>query len=507
MAFQPLTKEQYQKAINAGFTPQQIIEMEKKRKAENAEPEKGYLSRVYGEYKEAGQNIISGIEKGAQTMEQGIKQGGVSGALKTIGGALESGLRTVGGVAGATFAPITEAPIVRPALEAIGTGISKIPSVDIIVNKANELAIKYPERAKDFQDIVNIAILGGGKTAQKPLATALEKTGVGLEKSGIKSAETATKTFAEKLVMPVETKAVKLAQVGRTTEAKGFFKKDIIAPTKLEVQAAEEVAQIPGISSKNTFQKNFNIVRDYNVGQAKQLEADIARYDFAISKKEVLSKLDEAAKSLQDNPLIVGDAEKTANKLIGGAKQFIQANEAKGSGILKARKEFDNWVLRQKPKAFDAKSENAFTIANKEIRDTLNTILDENATNLGIKDSLRKQFSIYRAMENIAPKAAEEANTPIRRAFNNVMKTIGIKNKLVQAVAAAVGIGGLGAAATFAPAAVVVGTAGFVFYKAGKLVMKPEVRIAIGKLLQTSGHLINPADKKILQDALEAYKK
>jgi hypothetical protein len=36
--------------------------------------------------------------------------------------------------------------------------------------------------------------------------------------------------------------------------------------------------------------------------------------------------------------------------------------------------------------------------------------------------------------------------------------------------------------------------------------MKPEVRIAVGKLLQTSGKLLNPADKAVLQKALDFYK-
>jgi hypothetical protein len=63
----------------------------------------------------------------------------------------------------------------------------------------------------------------------------------------------------------------------------------------------------------------------------------------------------------------------------------------------------------------------------------------------------------------------------------------------------------LGAAATFAPGAVVVGGGGFLVYRAGKLVMSPELRIALGKLLQQSGHLMNPGDKEIIQKAIIQY--
>ena len=326
--FTPLTKEQYQKAIDSGFTPEKIIEIEKQRKAQNAEQPKGYLSRVAEDYTKAGQNIISGVKESAQTIEQGLKKGGISGASEVVGGALRSGLRTVGGVAEATFAPIIEAPVIKPVLETMGNVISKIPGVEVIVKKATELAQKHPELAKDFQNIIDIATLGGGSVAQKPIGTALEKAGVSLEKSGAVAIDTAKKSFVQELVMPIETKAVKLAQVKRTTEASGFFKKDITVPTQSEIKSAKEVAQIPGISPKNTFQKNFNIVRDYNIGQAKQLESDVAKYDFVIPKETIILKLDEAAKSLESNPLIVGDAEITANKLINGAKKFIESNNS-----------------------------------------------------------------------------------------------------------------------------------------------------------------------------------
>ena len=508
--FQPLTKEQYDNAVKAGFSPDEIIANEKQRKAQNAEQPAGYFSRLGQGYIKGAENIISGIEKGAEQVAGGIldiQQGNIlSGAGNIVGGLGRSALRTVGQVTQTAFAPIIEAPIVKPTLEAVGTGIAKIPGVDVIIQKANELAQKHPELAKDFQNIVDIATLGIGSSAQKPVGTALEKAGISLEKSGMAAADIAKNTFAQELVSPIETAAVKLQQVKRTTEAGGLFKKDIVTPTTLEIQSAKEVAQIPGISPNNTFQKNFNLVRDFNAKTAQQLESDVAKYDFIIPRKEIISRLNQSAIDLKDNPLIVGDAEKTANKLIEGAKKIVNENQGKGSGLLKARKEYDAWVLSQKPKAFDAKAENAFTTANGAIRDTLNTLLDEKATNLGIKDSLKKQFSLFRAMENIAPKAAQEANTPILRAFEKVGKVLGVKNRLVQAVATAVGIGGLGAAATFAPAVAVLSGTGFVIYQGGKLIMKPEVRIALGKLLQESGSLLKAEDKVILQKALDDYK-
>lgn len=503
MAFQPLTNTQFQKALNSGFSTQEIVNMEKRRKAQEEGGEKGYFSRVFAEYAEAGQDIISGIQTGAERAA-GVEDGLVGG-FKAAGHLLRTGLRTVGGVAKATFAPITEAPGIRQALEFTGEQVAKIPGVETLVSSLDELAKKHPEAAKDIQNVIDVSVLALGTKAQRPAGTKLTTAGVRVEASGIRASMAAKQNFASKLVSPIETKAVKLATVGRTTEAGGFFKRDIVTPTRLEVLSAKEVARIPGISSRNTFQKNFNIVRDFNVVQANKLADDVAKYNFPIPKNVVIAQLDDAASSLKKSPLIVGDAEKTANKLLLKAKELVNSNSANGSGILKARKQFDNWVKTQKPKVFDAKAENAFTIANERIRQTLNAVLDENAINLGVKDSLTRQSSLFRAMTNIGPKAAIEANSPLYRVLERVGRVLGIKSRAVQGIAAAVGIGGLGAAATFAPAVAVLGGIGFITYKAGKLVMSPQVRIALGRLLKESGHLMNPVDKKIIEDAIRRF--
>lgn len=504
MAFQPLTQQQYQSAINAGYSPDTIITMEKKRKAESATKEPNYFQRVASDYSKAGQDITSGIQQGAQDI-QGQDTSTFGGLAKAVGQDLRIGLRTAGGVASAAFAPITEAPGIKQGIQAIGTGISKIPGVSQVAQKASQVATQHPQAAKDVQNVFDIATLGVGSGAAKPVGAALSKTANVLERSGLEASQAAKNKFAQELVKPVETSAVKLDQVKRTTESGGLFKKDVVTPTPFEVQSANEVAQIPGVSPKNTFQKNFNIVRDFNSQQAQQLESDIKQYDFVIPKKEINSRLNAVGNTLSQSPLIVGDAAKMASRLIAGAKKFVEQNEGKGSGILKARKEYDSWVLDQKPKAFDAKAENAFTMANKEVRDTLNTILDENATNLGVKDSLRKQFSLYRAMENIAPKAADEANTVFGRTLQKIGKTLGTRNKLVQTLAAATGVGVFGASAAYALPLTIATGLGFLTYKAGKLVMKPEVRIAIARLLESSGNLLDPVDKAVLQSALDNY--
>jgi len=468
----------------------------------------GYFERVFGAYKEAGEDIMSGVQKGAEQMGRGIKKGkSVGGFMDMLIGGLRGGLRTVGGVAGATFAPITEAPGIKQALEGIGTGISKIPGVEELARKATILAENNPEIAKDLGDIVNIAVLGTGKAVAKPVGTVVTKAGKAVETSGVKAAQASKKSFVDKLIRPVENKAELISQVPRTTEKGwGIFKRSEVAPTISEANMIKEVTKIPGILVKNTVQRNFNIIKKEVIKKAKQLKIDIAKNDFIISKKEVLSRLKVSAQELIESPLIVGSAEKTANKLLDKAIKIVKDQKGTGSGIFRARKLYDRWVLRQKPKAFDAKAENAFTIANRQVRDTLNTILDEKAANLGIKDSLKSQSTLFRSMENIAPKAAIEANKAIGRSMQRIGKILGTRSRVTQGLAAAAGIGVLSASAAFAlPLTIATGT-GYFLFRSGKFILKPAVRIQLGKLIKTSGHLISAEDKKIIQEVLEVYK-
>lgn len=387
---------------------------------------------------------------------------------------------------------------------------AKADTANAIFDANSELSDSLGRKARNVDAAINIGSLlpvGEGSKLAAPLAgRTLEKVGTVVEKSGLDSAQAARQAFAQDLVRPIESKASKIADVERTTEkGMGIFKSSTVAPTAEEARMAEAVANVPGVNPKATLQQNYNALQSENIINAGQLVSDVKLNDFVIPKREALARVNAVKNTLASSPVIVGDAEKTADKLLAGAQKFINANDGTGSGLLQARKDYDQWVLTQKPAAFDAKAENAFTIANREIRKSMTNMLDEYAPNAKVKESLARQSAIYEAMENVAPKAAEEANTAVGRALQRVGKVLGTKNKIVQGIAAGVGIGGLGAAATFAPIVAGVAVPLYILYRAGRLVMNPSVRIGIGKLLEQYGHLLNPEDVKALTSAVADY--
>lgn len=464
------------------------------------------------------QKIWAGIAKrsenvGAIADKYGAgKQGLLSSAYQTAGQAAGA----LGDIGFEAIKSVTPEVIKKP----LAAGVEKIAGTETV----QDLASKYrswkeqnPEAAANLEATVNIStVLPIGKTAQvgvKEAGKVAGKLGTKIEKGAIEATEQAKSSFAKDLVSPVKTKAVKEAEVARTTETgKGIFKKSVITPTKYEQKAIDAVKNVEGISSKNTFQQNYNIIQSEVSNLAKKLESDLKANNFVISRKQIVANLEKAKnKLIAESPLITGDAEKMAGKLIEGAKKIINESSGTAEGILSARKKFDSWVKSQKPNVFDAKSEGALTIANREIRNVFNDMLERKAPNVGVKDSLSKQSALYTALENIAPKAAEEADSAIGRAMQSIGKVLGTKNKAVQATAAAVGIGGLGAAATFAPIVAGAGIPVYLVYKAGKFVFKPEVRKAVANVLKEieskTKTLTDPIQIKELNKANEELKK
>jgi hypothetical protein len=132
--------------------------------------------------------------------------------------------------------------------------------------------------------------------------------------------------------------------------------------------------------------------------------------------------------------------------------------------------------------------------------------LEEKAPTLGIKSSLKRQSSLFNALDTLEVKAAQEADNAIGRAMQRIGMVLGTKSKVVQAVAAAAGIGGLGAAATFAPAVAIIGIPIYLIWRGGKYILKPQVRIAIGKLLESAGSGLSATERNTLIGVMNDYR-
>jgi hypothetical protein len=456
-----------------------------------------------------GKEIVAAVESGEQSTAEGFLQVagkvGAGSVLDFIGEAVVS--------AGKGLSAITPDIIEKPLKEGATAAGHMLLNTDIGhagLNAArkgmdawSEFADKNPRAARNIEAVVDIALLAApvkGKPKVSTQPTLIGKAGEVLEKKAVAQEAVIKQDFVDKLIRPKETAAVKVEQVARTEES-GLLKTKEVVPSSSEKQIAAEVAKVPEVEQSKTLQGNYNAVADEVSKEAGILKAALEKKDVIFPKKEFNAQLDAAMTRLQDHPLLVGDAQKTAERIVDKMTQIVGVKKSTVSNLLAARKELDSWIKSQKgPNIFDPKQEGAISIAIREIRHTTNDFIDSKVTNIGVKESLKKQSTLLRAMENIAPKAADEAGNAVLRAWQNIHRILPLRGEFNQSMAVLFGVGGLGAAAIFAPFFTKLALGSFAVYELGKVIIGPNAKKGLSILLKTTDEAIRKAkDERLIQ--------
>ncbi len=227
--------------------------------------------------------------------------------------------------------------------------------------------------------------------------------------------------------------------------------------------------------------------------------------DIPISRKEILGEGAKVLDTLKKNPMIVGDAEKMAVKIINKMDDLVKANKPTAGGLLKARKELDAWVRNQKgSNIFDPAQENALSIALREVRDSANGLIAKKSPNVAVRESLRKQSNLYRAMDNIGPKAAQEANNAALRLWQNVTRVLPFRGEFNQSMALIFGVGGLGAAAVFAPVFQRIALGSLAVYATGRALTSSQLKKGDAALLKATDQAIRKTKDAAMISQLRA---
>lgn len=220
--------------------------------------------------------------------------------------------------------------------------------------------------------------------------------------------------FIEELVTPKMQKKdlTQAIKTGKVQEGEGLLgDRDVTGAISDLKPIKAEVLKVPGVSSDKTMLENVNAIHD-NIGAiADNLINQLEREKTFFSPKEFAGVMNSAKQTLLENPTVVGDAESAATKVITKFERLVKENGYTPSGLLKARKALDKWVRNQKgDKVFSPTTESGVTEAIRVIRKTGNDFLAQIAPNTAVKQLLNTQSTLYRAIDNIAPKAAGEGS-------------------------------------------------------------------------------------------------
>lgn len=455
----------------------------------------GFIQRVSEDFEKRGkifEEIQAATESGEQSTAEGIFQiagkVGAGAVFDFLGEAIISAGKGVSAITPDFIEDPIKEGIKEAGIAFLNTDIGKVGAEALTqgIESYTEFARNNPRAARNIESVVNIALLFSpvkGVPKAAPKTTGLTVAGERLIEVGKKQTIAQKAEFVTGLIMPKKTAAVAREQVSRTTE-KGLLRGRVVTPSTVEQSIAREVNKLP-VSKSKTLQGNFNIISKETTKEANKLKAALAKNDVFFPRREFKARMKRVIAALNENPLITGDAQKAAIKVAAQMDKITAKNKSSASGLLQSRKQLDKLIRKQKGTAvFDPTRDNAITIAVRDIRNATNDFIDTQATNVAVKESLRKQSNLLSAMDNIAPKAAEEGANAVVRQWQTVTKLFPLRGEFNQTMATMFGIGGLGAAATFAPWFTKLATAGLVTVIGGKAITSPAAKKVLGQLLK-----------------------
>lgn len=408
------------------------------------------------------------------------------GNIFTKPAATMAALGGVGDVIASPFAGLTG--FAQPELEkGVTKAVEKTP--EGVKQFLSKVSAKTPESVKQFGgDALSassiFALTGLGKEPVKgAVRQSIKKAGKAVVKSGKKSATATKSSFLDDLVRAKETPKVSAEVAKRSTEqGKGIFKRTVAELAPDEKQAKDVLMKIKKVSPKDTVQGVLNKADDALKAESKSLVKQLAKKDVIFPKKELRARMQAVADDLAKNINITGDKVQTVKRMMTKIDDLIDNMSAKGSDLLRVRKEFDKWIMSQKGVNIFGGNDDAVKIANKAMRTAMNDFLDEKAVGTAVKQSLRKQSSLIGAIDKLAVNAGAQAKSAPGRLIQNFEKALG-KNKTLKEILGALAIGG-----TFATGTAPIAVGGLAAWFTGKglinAVKSPQNRILLGKLLQ-----------------------
>ncbi len=438
------------------------------------ETAKGNQSVAQGAFQMAGQvgvgTVFDALGEGLASLPNRVKEGAAEfggAAVDAAAGALDTTSKFLSGIPGVDF----------PDSEDVKAGFIWA------TEKWDEFEAESPRQARNVRAGTNIALalVPGPKAKLNPTGVTA-KVGEKIIASGEKSAAKTRTKFVNDLVTPKQTPKTRLDQVGRTDVKGSFRQKSVVELSTQQKASAAVIEKIPTVAKKKTVQGNFNAVSDEVTRLAKGLESNLKAGGGTYKFEELNQIIKGVAERVAKEPELVGDAAKSASRVMDAAFEFMVAEERTLVGILKARKKFDAWVLERKPTIFDANA-SAMKTAVTAVRNEMNGFIISRAGNVSVRKSLDKQFSLLQAMDDIAVKAADEPMTLVGRIIHNAIRVIPIRNELVAAMGLAAGVGGLGAASMILPVIQKAGIALGIVYFGKKAIMAPVTRRALGELI------------------------
>lgn len=481
------------------------------------------------DFTEIANDLITGKIGAARATLDLVGKVGIGFAADLIGQTLGLVGRGIAEVAGAVIPEEIKQPIIDVSAE-LAEKLLETEVAQAGIAAANEGIMEYliwsednPLVARDLESVGNIAALLPPARFSLPVLRGLTvipraaskqtigRLGENRLAAGVAQETKLTEKFLNNFVTPVQTAKSKAAAIRQTTESKGLFGGRTVELDAGQKSRMEAVRNVPGVQRGQSNLEVTRLVETEVFGEADRLKTALVKNNVRIKPSETRRALNEAQKRLSDKLLLVGDAEKTAQRALKKMGQFASKQPPTASGLLQARKNFDKWVRDQRPNFFDKAGENSVQAAVKEIRGTVNNLINEKVglANIGldVKASLRKQSDLLEAADVGFGKSISEGNSKLTRIMRNISDKIPIIRD--QRTRDTLAVFGAPAALTLTGASFGIPTALAVVASGGLLggafaATRPAVKKALGSMLKAVDDTIQKTTDPALLAKLRA---
>jgi hypothetical protein len=275
-----------------------------------------------------------------------------------------------------------QSPATRKAEETAKAGIQK----------ASELAQKYPKQAGELGAVANI------------LSVAAPFKDAGQRSMGKQLAK--RKEFVDDLILKNTTPLQKRDIVERSVQV---GKKVRVNLTPRENAISNEVSKLKGVKPKNTLLQNQNVIQSEIDKTLKALDKRLAGSKVRINRQGMNSYIEtNVNKALEANKLTPTVGKKALKDFTDLGKELLAKHPNTPSGILKARREFDRLVKKAKPTVSHTELEKPFDDLVHTVRSSMNDLVAESAPEAGVKAALKKSSHLISAVEAIVPKTTKD---------------------------------------------------------------------------------------------------
>jgi hypothetical protein len=379
-----------------------------------------------------------------------------------------------------------------------------------------------PNAAKDFESIVNIAILFAPvKVKRKAEPTPYYKghldniytdsakirqsvnknigkltvQGDALIAKGAKQEVNRSTKKIQQLLFPDKP----TGDMVRRTEQVGWMRRNVVTTSEAEKLMLKNVQKVEGLNLNRSPQWNFIKIRNANYKLGDDLIKKLEGSNIIIHPESVLKKIQaNVDEMIKNKPFLASDDAIKGQISINmeTAAKIINKHPPTPAGLLAARKEFDQVIKQQYGKAFDSAAVTSKSESLKVVRDTINKMIDDSVPDKQVKKILGEQHSLYKAMAMLEDKAMKDGAHRFGRLWQNLGRVIDLKMQSNRTMAIIAGSSAFAAAGT-AYSSVAGGIAIYgIAHIVARGVISPKTKMALGQILKMTDKAIKTSTNK-----------